>query len=466
MSLRSLLFIFMILSGTLGCTRSLEWKTEEWQGEGKVPLPSSVSRTMTKTGFQTRDVEFRVQQVAGVKVDGSYAKLVERKSAKLTEGGAQTSWARSRFIQPSDLPTPQQVERSLKSKKSALKIAERKISSLGCRQQSSSLSQAEPLLQWTGGKWKVVYRGICETSLGKVYEFTINERGAVSDIQSAGSSFTSDFMEVNATLYPKGPKTSQLKALKLALASQPNFLFNPILDTVSDAGVKISGLDQVPSIKSPDPRFDLLQVYYYANGALTWFSRVFAFQAQSLKVRTHVGYPEKTNAAFYFNREVRLGVGDGQAYSHLSWDPSIVIHEVMHSAIDTLVHLPFKGEGGSLNEAIADSLTALYLNSPRMGENSYQNGPYQRTLENALTFNDRTGKLYADSLILSGTIWEIGQKTDPSVALQLIEYLLTYLVPTSDFSEAKALMGGWFTTNPADAQRTSVEAILKQRGWL
>src|SRR5690606_1502757 len=113
-----------------------------------------------------------------------------------------------------------------------------------------------------------------------------------------------------------------------------------------------------------DERFDQVQAYYYANQILSWFGRKLTLKKPlKVSILAHVGYPDKTNAAFYYKGQVRLGSGDDVTFSLIPLDPSIVMHEVSHVLIDELARLPFQGEGGSINEGFADVFTTFYLNS-------------------------------------------------------------------------------------------------------
>src|SRR5690606_24637168 len=143
-------------------------------------------------------------------------------------------------------------------------------------------------------------------------------------------------------------------------------------------------------------------------------------QLSKIGVLTDVGYPEKTNAAFYYNGLVRLGAGDDVVFSRISWDPSIVAHEISHGVIDQISRLPFEGEGGSVNEGFADTLTTFFLESPRLGENSYKMAPFKRTVEAKVHWSHRNGGLYHDSALVSGLFWEMRTKLDSAKTLKLV----------------------------------------------
>ncbi|MGE0763636.1 MAG: hypothetical protein AB7N80_10195 [Bdellovibrionales bacterium] len=455
------LSILLVLAtfATGACTRSPYWREGEWQGSGVSPLPADLLKTTTKSRLANKEVELLEQQVSGVPVEGSFAK-------QITAEGAQKH-VYFRYVPTEHLPKPADVQELLDQKDLTIRLAKKKrFEVLACDNSESTLAGIQPTIHWDGADWELAFKGSCESRLGVPHEYWLSTQGTILDIERVGSNFTnsSERVEVTAQLYPRGPKNSQLGAVKLSLSAVPNYLVNSQLDAVSDAGIKLTDLSQVADIGPQDLKFDLIQAYFFASEAIRWTQRQLSFQPQPLKIRTHVGYPEKTNAAFYYNREVRLGVGDDKAFSHLSWDPSIVVHECMHGVVESLARLPYRGEGGSLNEALSDSLTALYLDNPRIGESAYQAGPYQRNLEGFHSYAEKAGGLYADSLILSSAIWEIRQKEGVAASLSLVSHLLGQFIPSSDFSHAQRLTQEWSVKNKT--LYPQVDEILLSRGWL
>ena len=157
--------------------------------------------------------------------------------------------------------------------------------------------------------------------------------------------------------------------------------------------------------------------------------------AERLHAVVGVGYPEKTNTAFYFENKIRLGRGDDIDYAMLAADPSIVYHESFHGLIDGLARLPFEGEGGSLNEGFADFFTCAALNRPFVGESAYLKAPYKRTIQSAMTLAEKTGGLYHDSQIISSLLWEIRTKLGNAKSLKIAADTLVELNPNSDFTD-------------------------------
>lgn len=457
---RFIAILGFILFASLACTKTPQWQMGEWKGSGKMALPLSFVAEPNPVRFQKQSIEFSYQQVAGVSVEGAFAKAVYTH---------QEGLGSFRYIESQALPHVTRVQDAKVNKENVIRAARKKrVQILDCQHPLDSFDNIQPVIHWDVSQWVVAYRGVCESAQGQPFEYWLSSTGSLLDARTTGAQLSSanDVIDVFIDLYPKGPKDSILRSTRVTVSATPNYLFNGVLDAVSDSGVKIQDLTRVSDIKPNDLSFDLLQVYYFTSQASNWVARQFNFQPQPLKVRTHVGYPERTNATFYFNREVRLGVGDDKAFSKISWDPSIVIHEFMHSVVDTLTRLPFQGEGGSLNEGICDAVTAIYLDNPRIGESSYQKGPFQRTLESHLEYSSKKGALYADSLIFSSSIWALKQKIGDRQTLTLISYLLQSLTPGSNFEEVRELMSKWTQEQLDSDSRVLAVQVLKDRGWL
>jgi Zn-dependent metalloprotease len=178
-----------------------------------------------------------------------------------------------------------------------------------------------------------------------------------------------------------------------------------------------------------------------------------------------VGYPEKTNGAFAHGNKIWLGRGDDKEFKLLAQDPSVVLHELGHVIINQLSRLPTQGEGGSLNEGFADYLAATQIESSKIGSAAYLPAPFMRNLDNAVLFTQKTGGLYHDSLIVSGTLWTLRTKLGAKVVDQLAIKTLTRLGPSkqlSDFSYAITLAA----ENRLNAEQLVIlKDVLKARQW-
>ena len=214
-----------------------------------------------------------------------------------------------------------------------------------------------------------------------------------------------------------------------------------------------------------DPKFHQVQAFSFVQQALQFFDEQLSVRLPvRIEIETSMGHPQKTNAAFTYSNQIRLGTGDGIIYENIPNDPSIVIHEVCHILIDSIAHLSTQGEGGSLNEGFADFFTASYLNSPLMGSFAYKQGA-KRNLEIAIPYSARKGGLYHDSQIVSSTLWRLRQQLGTDLTQKLALKTLTRLAlaqSLSDFSHSIRLAGQDLLS---DSQKVTLEKTLQEFAW-
>ncbi|MBC7740930.1 MAG: hypothetical protein H7061_01955 [Bdellovibrionaceae bacterium] len=276
---------------------------------------------------------------------------------------------------------------------------------------------------------------VTESSRGFITSVSFDKQGHLISATPVGSHLAG-LVETPSWAYPKGPKKSVLTPILLSRKIQSEGLADTFLEVLSQSTNHITGSANNLEYPVTDDRFDEVQAFYFAHEMLEWFQQQITFAGPfKLQIMTHVGYPEKTNAAFYFRNQIRLGTGDDKVFSKMAWDPSIVMHETSHALIDSIARLPFTGEGGSINEGFADFFTTFYLNSPYLADNSYQISEYNRSVEVKLGLNDRTGALYHDSAIVSSFFWELKNLIGKEKALNLGIHILNRLGPSSDFKD-------------------------------
>ena len=432
--------------------RDPAWTIREWrQGDQEMPRPSHLVQKSESVSLGQKKIRWASQVVAGIEIENSYVKTVEQ--------NGEVVFARGRFLEPQRLPTEQAVN-NLLAKVDALKLNKRiELATKDCPRPIDT----QAVMRYSYGQWRLLYKSKCETLDGTV-ELAFNAKGAVMDRQQIAAQFGWENPQV--VIYPRGPRLSGLTAIRMAVSDQPFYLLTPSLEVRSDAGLTIADLGELSSTQPEDPRFDMVQAYYFTTEALKWTEQNLGTRIQGLKLRTHVGHPEKRNVAFYHSKEIRIGAGDDVVFSKMAWDPTIVVHEAMHSVVEALTHLPFQGEGGSLSEALADSLTALHLQTPNMGEASYREGPYQRTLTDQVLFSEKAGKLYRDSLILSGAVWQVREDAGDAAALDLVMHLLQHLGPSSGLDNAREHVQTWFQSCSEGELCDRIGRTLTRRGWL
>lgn len=276
----------------------------------------------------------------------------------------------------------------------------------------------------------------------------------------------SQFADINATIYSEGPKLSQLTEQLLKGLSITPALSNQQVFVTSESDKKINVTSAVLKFDPKDDRFDQLQVFYYLSKSFRWMKEVLQIEIPSqVEAVVHVGFPVKTNSAFYFRNKIRLGRGDDVTYTNLMQDPSIVYHESFHAMIDQLARLPFEGEGGSLNEAFADFFTCLLTERPYLGDSSFLKGPYKRTLQLNRRLDEKNGGLYHDSQIFSSLLWELKEKISIEkarlVALETL-FRLNGLSQFRDFND-KIILAGNEVLNKDE--QMILQQILRSRGF-
>ena len=257
-----------------------------------------------------------------------------------------------------------------------------------------------------GGEWAPYWRVEYLTSSGDRLRYLLLEKdGRVS----AEGDLDWDGADGRALVFPRGPLLSQVEEASLYDLSGDGTLSGRLLRVFSALDLKVWSPELTFFFAQDDRRFDLGQAYYTIDQGFRWMKEHLGVEIdQPLDVRLHVGDGGVSNAAFYHQNTIYLGTGDGVVYKDLIRDPSVLIHEGIHSVIDAYVGLPSEGEGGSFNEGFADLFTALILDNPRMGEASYQKGPYRRTLENQLrAYRDFGPGVYQNGSIVGATFWDM-----------------------------------------------------------
>lgn len=306
--------------------------------------------------------------------------------------------------------------------------------------------------------WRVTYFD----RYGVPWELKMNNHFQIRSVSRVGSQFHDTF----AVVYPKGPKLSALSEVVLKdLKTQPA-LSNQRLSVFSQAESKIDIATETLKFNPQDTRFDQVQVFYFLDESLNWFEKQLGVKIPfQLQAEVHIGNPDKTNTAFYYQGKIRLGAGDDISYSRIPQDASIVIHESVHALVEAVARLPYEGEGGSINEAYADFFTALQIGSPNMGESAYLKGPFRRTINNNYKLSDRRGTLYFDSGIISGTLWELRQKLGPEKARRIALRTLNRLTPVSNFVDFGAELKGILQQELQGKELATGLEILRQRGF-
>lgn len=301
---------------------------------------------------------------------------------------------------------------------------------------------------------------------GVPYQAFFKLDGELVRVERTGSQFSDGTTEVKATVFAEGPKLSQLSVQSIKGVSGSPSLSNALIYVTSESDKKIENITANLKFDPKDDRFDQIQAFFYIDKCFQWIKEhLQVVIPQRLDVVVHMGFPEKTNTAFYYQNKIRFGRGDDVVYSNIVADPSIVYHETFHALIDSLARLPFEGEGGSINEGFADFFTCLIIDRPYLGESSYLKAGFRRNLNLVTKLNEKKSGLYHDSLIVSGLLWEVKEKLGFEKAKNLAIETLIRLNGASQFIDFnKKIREAALVVLSGDEQINLLQ-ILKTRGF-
>jgi Zn-dependent metalloprotease len=401
------------------CQKKVSLNYSEWSvgapERAKTALLSLPTGSKTEITYQNKKIEFSRQLQNNIPVYGSFVKVIRDRSNVVS---VQANTIDEKNLKAKDTSSANQSAYS------------KEIAKAGANFNKVEILSVEPVVFVEDSKAHYYTLVSLFDRTGAPYEVFFDENSKIIKIKNTGA----EFSDVTASVYPEGPKLSQLTEMLLSGLKTDPTISNSQLTVTSEAPKKITLGSGALKFDPQDDRFDQLQAFYYIDKTMTWISSVLKVQLNPLNAVVWMGYPEKTNSAFYFQQKIRLGKGDDQAYANIAHDATIVSHETFHAMIEGLARLPYEGEGGSLNEAFADFFTCLMLNRPYLGESSYLKGPYKRSLVNTSNLSEKNGGLYHDSLIVSGTLWELKEKLGVDKARALALEALVRLNPVSNFS--------------------------------
>ncbi len=455
-----LAFLGISLMGTLSCQRPAEVVREHWKieseesgGASSDSLKSSDSSDIKVTHFKNLSVIFTNQQAAQAQVMGSFQKEVRFENKLNIYDKVWVKNLSSMFKTDSIVMNQFRFLflKVLKSQYPELNSLAPEHSQLVIRKSSVTKPDFELA-------WQFTYLN----SFGKLEHYWINKYYSISHEVAP----VSCFYESQAALYPMGPLKSQLSTITI-----DKLISNSML---ASEAVRLAPLNsEIPTpdnniynFPSDDPRFFQLHAFHFVHQSYRWFEENLKFKMpHQISIETAVGYPEKTNTAFYYGRIIRLGDGDDVVFSKIPMDPSITTHESIHAIVDEVAQLPFTGEGGSINEAFADFFTTNLLNNPHLGEVAYKKAPFKRTVANSKKWTEKTGGLYADSGIISGLLWQLRIDLGAPIAQEIAWKLLLMSHPETKFEDFRSNLNLVLTSYSADIQ-IKAQAALRDRGWI
>lgn len=446
--------VFLIsLLVVLGCTKKSALQESRWSGDGEKPSPPPVH--LVNSGewkTNTDKIQFSDQTVEGFVVDNSFMKTIIKDNTVVFQSYAVV---------------PEVSKKVLKNAK-LLSITKglawaQFLNKNPIYQNWKSESPPQVIIE-TQSKPTAVFTATLSNKQGQLFEVRFDQDGNLQKQIQLGSHL-SEPTDVLALAFPKGPKKSDLSKIVLNQLSISDSLFNSRIEVKTESPLKISPSNDLEGLPM-DERFDQVQAYYFANQLISWLEKKSLINGPfKLGILAHVGYPEKTNTAFYFNGLIRLGSGDDVTFTKIPWDPSIVMHEVSHAVIDRVARLPFQGEGGSVNEGFADVFTTFLLESPLLGENAYKLAPFKRAVDVPVYLSQKNGGLYHDSAIVSTFFWSLKKEIGSDKALLLAFKTLEKLAPNTTFQDYILSLkeSSEFLTG---SDLVKVEELMKKWGYL
>lgn len=446
--MKALGVLFFLFS--IGCTPKQTLQQSRWSGEGAKPsLPSQGLKTGDRILSANEKIEISTQEVDGFPVENSFAKVI------LAENEVRfQSWALIPKVSS-------EVLKSAKELDSQTAIAWLSFLSKYPEFDILKVESNPRVIIATQPKVKAVVSATLINAKSEIFQVQFLEDGSLFKKKKVGSGLN-DLSEISVLTFPKGPKKSELTKVQVKKMNRPEGLSNSQTEVKSESPLKISGLQNF-EFPPTDDRFDQVQAYYFANQFLSWIkAKIFLESPLKVTILTQVGYPEKTNTAFYYQGLIRLGAGDDESFAKIAWDPSIVMHEVAHAVIDQVSQLPFDGEGGSINEGFADTLTTYHLDSPYLADNAFKLADFRRNVESKVRLSEKTGGLYHDSAIVSSLFWELKRQIGKEKSLQLAIKVLNRMTPNSDFKDFALTMTEQGKEVFKDEEQKKVLPIMKE----
>jgi Zn-dependent metalloprotease len=432
----------------IGCQKRAPLTAVVWE-KGSDPIPTVPSEFRSSSvSIRTKfgSVERAVQKVDGAEVDTSFLQIVkdkknepvflkmqylDKKSDKLTKKVSELALSREAFL--------------VKAKKHFPELS-----------QASYLSPVKLVVVNKTVSPDVLYQVDAIAKDG-----TSVQRWLISPkLRVVKKTQVSSFYDGQGMAFPNGPELSQLEEVPLLNLVGDGSLNSRKVKVLTQSGQPAISQQHSFYFKPDDLRFDQVQVFYYANKMIQTFKTRLGVELPfDLELKTHIGYPEKKTVMFYYDHRIHLGQGDEVSYKDILKDPTIVMHETAHAFVDALSGLP----QGALNEAFADFFTTTFLNQPTLGEVSYVTGPYTRTVDQHISFQQKKGNVYGDSQIVSSLLWEIRKSIGVEATEGLALKALMRLGPTGDLDQVGGVLRALVQSDLKPADQEKVLKILQLR---
>lgn len=444
-----LAFLILVLNS---CNRGNYFKTASWNSrqEGTPPLfiiEDNFEKPEYTINISGETVQFYKQKLNGDEIGGTYGRIIKNQDGEVTylntkylprEEGLITS------KQQLKKETPGLLKR-LKSKyyqlSNASKILDPKIIFLAERGYLGSFY----LLDWIDQTGEEGHRWILDKNL-LIFRKTIIK----SEFSGRG------------LVYPKGPRLSSIDRVNFDDLLGNGLLQTSHIKVTSRADKQARSEDQIFEYKEDDVRFSQVQSFHFAQKTIHLFEKNWNLKfPEGTELITHVGFPQKKSAMFYFSGTISLGEGDDLTYKNILLDPTIVTHELMHVYIDKVIGL----KPGPVNEAFADYLSCSLLDHPLLGEVSYLKKPYTRSLDQRKKWSELNGGTYNDSLVLSSFLWQIRKSMGVKKADDFAFKIMMRLHPESTVEDIPHIIESFVIDFFSPRELSQLHDILTSNEW-
>ncbi|RYZ89755.1 MAG: hypothetical protein EOP06_08895, partial [Proteobacteria bacterium] len=294
-------FVFGVLLTSAACTPKVSAISTRWNGAGARPDISADEFELSSTSSVTsknEKIRFQKQYIDSFAIDETFVKTIENKKNEVV--------FQSTSLVPS-IP-PKLLEHATKLREKSTQIWAQFLKK-NPKYKNAKIETTSEVVFVQEPTYRPVLRTHIESSNGQIVATELNQNGKLLSETVVGSKLA-EATEAAALAYPRGPKHSGLSKIEVWRVPGLDGLSNDKVSVTSEAPLKITSDYDLQS-PPPDDRFDQVQAYFYANEILDWFAKSGIMkESLQLKINTHIGYPEKTNTAFYFRKEIRLGEGD------------------------------------------------------------------------------------------------------------------------------------------------------------
>ncbi|MBI4871646.1 MAG: M36 family metallopeptidase [Candidatus Riflebacteria bacterium] len=184
---------------------------------------------------------------------------------------------------------------------------------------------------------------------------------------------------------------------------------------------------------------DEVMAYFHVDRIHDFFKERFGFTALDSPMAVGVYYGDRLDNAYYMPWANCIVLGDGDRYNVLSRDATVIWHEYTHAVTYALARFGVGGEAAALGEGYSDYFAASYAGDPRIGDwvVAKLGRPHLRTVENTKRYpEDLVHESHQDSLIWSGSLWDLRKAVGTESADALAFHAVGYLGSDASFAAA------------------------------